>query len=85
MKRVAITALLFGALSSCGSDNQNENKVVESIDSYKPVHVSKMQIETLSDEVDHGLHKITLTSDKDTINVLIYRGVESVTMIQIDK
>lgn len=85
MKRVAITALLFGVLSSCGSDNQNENKVVESIDSYKPVHVSKMQIETLSDEVDHGLHKITLTSDKDTINVLIYRGVESVTMIQIDK
>jgi hypothetical protein len=39
----------------------------------------------LSDEVGHGLHKVTLTSDKDTINVLIYRGVESVTMIQIDK
>lgn len=83
MKRVAITALLFGVLSSCGSDN--ENKVVESIDSYKPVHVSKMKIEKLSAEVDYGLHKITLTSDKDTINVLIYRGVESVTMVQINK
>ena len=47
---------------------------------YIPDHKENFTIETLSDEVDQGLHKITID---DTVHILIYRGVESVTMIQI--
>ena len=48
---------------------------------YIPDHKENFTIETLSGEVDQGLHKITID---DTVHILIYRGVESVTMIQID-
>jgi hypothetical protein len=36
--------------------------------------------EHLSEEIDHGLHKITLETGE---KILIYRGVESCTMIQL--
>lgn len=39
-----------------------------------------IQIQKIASEVDHGLHKVTIN---DTTVVLIYRGVESCTMIQI--
>jgi hypothetical protein len=39
-----------------------------------------IKIQKITSEVDHGLNKVTID---DTTVVLIYRGVESCTMIQI--
>ena len=39
-----------------------------------------IQIQKIASEVNHGLHKVTIN---DTTVVLIYRGVESCTMIKI--
>lgn len=67
--------VLVVTLLSC-----NANKTPKTPKTYIPDHKENFTIETLSDEVDQGLHKITID---DTVHILIYRGVESVTMIQI--
>ena len=59
----------------------NTHKTHKTPKTYIPDHKENFTIETLSGEVDQGLHKITID---DTVHILIYRGVESVTMIQID-
>ena len=41
---------------------------------------SSVKDERVMDEVSHGLHKIKIN---DSTTVLIYRGVESCTMIQL--
>ncbi len=41
---------------------------------------NSLKDEWISDEVRHGLHKIVID---DTTTILIYRGVESCTMIQL--
>lgn len=72
MKRLMIIAAL--GLAAC-NDAQHSKEP----STYIPKH--KVSIETLlSEQVNQGLHKITID---DTVHVLIYRGLESVTMIQI--
>ena len=72
MKRLIILAAL--GLAAC-HDAQHSKEPSTHI----PKH--KVSIETLSNhQVNQGLHKITID---DTVHVLIYRGLESVTMIQI--
>lgn len=44
------------------------------------VTLNEIEITRLSSEVDHGLNLVKVN---DTLNLLIYRGVESVSMIQI--
>jgi hypothetical protein len=44
------------------------------------ITTSSIKDEHLMDEVSHGLHKIKIN---DSTTVLIYRGVESCTMIQL--
>jgi len=39
-----------------------------------------LKAEKIMDEVDHGLYKVKLN---DTTTILIYRGVESCTMLQL--
>ena len=46
----------------------------------KIVSASPANVEHVMDEVSHGLHKIKIN---DSTTVLIYRGVESCTMIQL--
>ena len=46
----------------------------------KIVSASAANAEHVMDEVSHGLHKIKIN---DSTTVLIYRGVESCTMIQL--
>ena len=72
---IILTAIVFFA--SCTSNSQrnsNANGAVVSTPNHKIV------IERLSGEFSHGLHEITID---DTTKVLLYRGVESCTMIQI--
>jgi hypothetical protein len=54
---------------SCNPENR-----VSNTDSNKP------KVEKIIGEVDHGLFKVQLN---DSTTVLIYRGVESCTMIQL--
>ena len=69
--------LISVVLLSCSNNQQTS---VPKLDERLPVHKNNVKIEKLSDELDHGLHRVIVD---DTINLLIYRGVESVTMIQI--
>ena len=68
-----ITALLFITLllSSCG---QTFNTPTED----KPT--SEIKLEKVMNEIDHGLYKFQLN---DSTTILIYRGVESCTMLQL--
>lgn len=69
MKKLIFLALV---LVSCNKKNP---------ETYVPAHNKNFKIETISEEVSKGLHKVTID---DTIHILIYRGVESVTMIQVN-
>ena len=72
MKKLLILAA-FAALASCNPEQevpQMETTVTK----------TPLQVEALGDQIDHGFSRITLD---DTTHVLIYRGVESVTMIQL--
>ena len=72
MKRLMIIAGL--GLAAC-----HDAQHCKDPSTYIPKH--KVSIETLlNNQVNQGLHKITID---DTVHILIYRGVESVTMIQI--
>lgn len=65
---VVITTLI---LTSCNiKTEQNTQKEVD----------NKLQRQKIMNEVSHGLHKVTID---DSTTILIYRGVESATMIQI--
>ena len=45
-----------------------------------PMHLKTVEINKLTNEVGHGLYHLKLD---DSTSVLIYRGVESCTMIQL--
>jgi len=70
---IFITLLLL----SC---SQSTNRTVSKLDEDLTYHAGNIKIEKLSEQITHGLYKITVD---DTVNILIYRGVESVTMIHI--
>jgi hypothetical protein len=53
---------------------------VEEIGRTNAVTLKGIEITRLTHEVDHGLNLVQVN---DTLNLLIYRGVESVSMIQI--
>jgi len=72
MKKI-ITITLLALITSCSSITTTQN-VVET------QSVNSIEIERLMGPVDLGLHKIQLN---DTTTILIYRGVESCTMIQL--
>jgi len=70
MKKI-ITILLttFITFSCSNTDYKVEN-----------VNEPKIKVEKLMDEVKHGLNKVELN---DSTTILIYRGVESCTMLQL--
>ena len=73
MKTLIIAAIAAITLSSCETEYPVERK--REVNTNAP-----LLDEHLMNSVEHGLHRITL--DDSTI-VLIYRGTESCTMIQI--
>lgn len=73
MKKTLILALI-AIVASC---TKPTNKSVSEVQKEPK---SNIKIETITGEVDHGLTKVTLN---DTTAILIYRGVESCTMIQL--
>lgn len=79
MKKLIMFVVLVVALLSC-TDQSKYLGCLVGPKTYTPDHKENFAIETLSGEVGQGLHKITID---DTVHILIYRGVESVTMIQI--
>lgn len=72
MKRLIMIATLGLAACNDAQDSKDPS-------TYLPKH--KVVREVLSNgQVNQGLHKITID---DTVHILIYRGSESITMIQI--
>lgn len=74
MKNIILALSIMTLMVSC--DNQKKipaQKIVE-------VGNSPLVDEHIMSEVSHGLHKIKID---DTTTILLYRGVESCTMIQI--
>jgi len=74
MKNIILALSIMTLMVSC--DNQKK------IPAQKIVEVGKSPLvdEHIMSEVSHGLHKIKID---DTTTILLYRGVESCTMIQI--
>jgi hypothetical protein len=73
IKSILFTLALITLFTSCVNKNQTAKK--ETLG-----EKSNIKIQKIASEVDHGLHKVAIN---DTTVVLIYRGVESCTMIQI--
>ena len=59
---------------SCSNQVDNINQVNTIRDNNVPT------VEKITDEVAHGLNKIKLN---DSTTILVYRGIESCTMIQL--
>jgi len=70
MKKIITISLLALTITSCVV-NENVKKTKD---------LSLIKIESLMGQVDYGLHKIHLN---DTTTILLYRGNESCTMIQL--
>lgn len=71
MKKLLIIGFIISGLSSCLSKELGEEV---------PTITSEIKVEMLSEQINHGLYKITVD---DTTQILIYRGVESCTMIRL--
>ena len=71
-----ITILLTLTIMSCcePTTNTKVSNVESNVESNKP------KSEKIMSEVGHGLYKVKLD---DTTTILLYRGVESCTMIQL--
>lgn len=75
--KILLLLLVFGTIAAITSFSIT--KAAQKKD--KQIDLNQnIQIQKIASEVDHGLHKVTIN---DTTVVLIYRGVESCTMIQI--
>lgn len=73
MKKILMAIAITSLIASCTTTP------IQSIPA--PVQTpQKVKVEWLSEEVDHGLSKVKID---DTTTVLIYRGVESCTMIRL--
>lgn len=75
--KILLLLLVFGTIATIASFGIT--KAIQKKD--KQIDLNQnIQIQKIASEVDHGLHKVTIN---DTTVVLIYRGVESCTMIKI--
>ena len=74
MKNIILALSIMTLMVSC--DNQKKTPVQKIVE----VGKSPLVDEHIMSEVSHGLHKIKID---DTTTILLYRGVESCTMIQI--
>lgn len=75
MKKVFIITLILTLLSCNNSSEVEVKELPTNINT-----ISGIKVIRLSEEVDHGLNRVIIN---DTLEVLIYRGVESVSMIRI--
>ena len=69
MKKI-LMILMVGVLSSCCNTNQPT----------KEINNNLPKVTHLMGEISHGLNLVTIN---DTTEILIYRGVESCTMIKL--
>lgn len=73
--RKIFTILTLITLLSCNNSREKAKGLSTNVN-----RVSGIEVIRLTDEVDHGLNHIIVN---DTLEVLIYRGVESTSMIRI--
>ncbi len=78
MKRLLLAMPLV--FMACSFPKTPQGESVDKLDGYIPDHVNRLKVEMMSDEIAKGLYKIIID---DTVHILLYRGVESVTMIQV--
>jgi hypothetical protein len=72
--KTTITILLTSIMMSCCEPNTNTKTKVNNVKS------NETKSEKIMGEIGHGLYKVKLD---DTTTILLYRGVESCTMIQL--
>ena len=74
--KILLLLLVFGTIATIASFG-----ITKAIQKDKQIDLNQnIKIQKIASEVDHGLHKVIIN---DTTVVLIYRGVESCTMIQL--
>ncbi len=77
MKKILFTLLAIPLLVGCV---QSPKQPLNENTSFIPPKKENVRIEMLSEQVDQGLYRITID---DTTKVLLYRGVESCTMVKL--
>lgn len=78
---IIVAFLIAFGVSFIEKAHQNDPpERVKTLGKTNAVTLNNIEITRLTDEVDHGLNLVKVN---DTLNLLIYRGVESVSMIQI--
>ena len=73
--KTILAILLTSMMMSCA-----DTKVSNTVSNTDSSGVNEPKVEKIIDEVGHGLSKVQLN---DSTTILIYRGVESCTMIQL--
>lgn len=80
MKKILLTLAAITLLAGCTQNSGQTPKVDPLDDAYIPNAKQNVGIEKLSESIDHGLYRITID---DTTQILLYRGVESCTMVKV--
>lgn len=83
--KILITILMACTIMSCRERIENTIKIrnIEDINKQQIKNIkntNNVEIQHIINDVDHGLNKLKLN---DSTTILIYRGVESCTMIQL--
>jgi uncharacterized protein YxeA len=75
---IVILAIVIGSVFVI--IDKHSGKTVNQFKGYTPKHTNVVKLEKISDEVERGLYKVNIN---DTINIILYKGTQSVTMIQV--
>ena len=78
---VIINLVFLQMFTGCDFPEKPQGKSVDKLNVITPDHVKRLEIEKLSEPLEFGLYKMTID---DTVHILIYRGSESVSLIQIN-
>jgi len=80
MASLLAVAVIVGWISLIYDASHPNTKKVDTFGETPTKTINDIKIRKLSDEIPHGLYQIAIN---DSTDILLYRGVESVTMIQI--
>ena len=80
MKKILLTLAAVSFLVGCTQNSAQTKNVDPLHDAYIPPAKNNVNIEKLSESIDHGLYRVTID---DTTQILLYRGVESCAMVKL--
>jgi hypothetical protein len=77
---LVLVAILYLSIIPIVIYNKTNHPKVKSFDAPLTTTVSNVTLKKLSDDLDHGLYEIQID---DTLRILVFRSIESVSMIRV--